>query len=78
MNAMIVRSYAKEDIRMRWQSCGGVGKGSFKEHPSIRKGIDVWSFRILAAITAQPVCSECIYRDEQDIELVFSFWDGAP
>ncbi len=73
MNAMIARSYPKEYIRMRWQCGGGVGKGSGKKYASLRKVIDMRSFRVLAAITAQPVCPERIYRDEKDIELVFSF-----
>jgi hypothetical protein len=38
----------------------------------------MWSFKVLAAITAQPVCPERIYRDEKDIEFVFSLRDGLP
>ena len=57
---------------------GGVGKGSGEKHTSLRKVIDMRSFRKLAAITAQPVCPERIYREEKDIEFVFSFWDRIP
>lgn len=34
------------------------------------------SFGELAAIAAQPVCPERIYRNEKDIEFVFSFREG--
>ena len=63
---------------MRGQCGGGVGKGSGKKYASLRKVIDMRSFRELAAITTQPVCPERIYCDEKDVEFVCSFRDGIP
>ena len=52
MNSVMEGSCSQENICVRRQSCLSMGKGSRKKDASLSQAIDVWSFEMLASVTA--------------------------
>jgi len=71
MNSMMEGSSSQQNICVRRQSCRSIGKGPGKEDASLSKAVDVRRFGILASVTAQPVGSQSINSDEEQILLWF-------
>ena len=48
-----------------------MGKGPGEKDAPFGQAIDVWRIEMFAAVTAQPIRSESIYRYEKDVQSFF-------
>ena len=67
MNAVVKRRRAEKDVCVRRQGGRCMGVGFFKQDSSFSQAVYVGCLEMLAAVAAQPVRTQCIDGDEEQI-----------